>query len=86
MERKLIHRLQELPHEAVEFHTNEFMSLIRKHPIVRESPAPEKKVAALHDSDTAGVWSNKDGGDDGDPFDDDDGDDGEEEGSSEEED
>ena len=68
MERKLIHRLQELPHEAVEFQTNEFMSLVRKHPIVRDSPAPEKKTAALQDSETSEVWNADNEGNDGDMY------------------
>ena len=68
VERKLIHRLQELPHEAVEFQTNEFMSLVRQHPIVRDSPAPEKKAAALHDSETSGVWNADNEGNDGDMY------------------
>ena len=58
MERKLIHRMQELPHAAVKFQTNEFMSLVRMHPVVRDTPAPEKKVAELHDSQTSSVWNN----------------------------
>ena len=58
--RTLIHRLQELPHEAVEFHTNEFMSLVRKHPIQRDSPPIEQKVASLNDEDNMASWQSPD--------------------------
>lgn len=68
VERKLIHRLQELPHAAVEFQTNEFMSLVRMHPIVRQSPAPEKKAAALDDTETSAVWNAQNEGNDGDMY------------------
>ena len=48
-----------------------FMSLVRKHPIVRDSPAPEKKAAELNDKETSGVWSpgDADEGDAGDDLD-----------------
>lgn len=68
VERKLIHRLQELPHAAVEFQTNEFMSLVRMNPIVRQSPAPEKQATALEDTQTSGVWNAQNEGNDGDMY------------------
>lgn len=55
-----IHHMQELPHEAVEFHTNEFMSHVHKHPIQRDSPAIERKAAALGDEDKMVSWQSPD--------------------------
>jgi hypothetical protein len=46
-----------------------FMSLVRKHPIVRDSPAPEKKAAELNDTEASGVWD-PGGADEGDGDDD----------------
>ena len=64
--------MQELPHAAVKFQTNEFMSLVRMHPVVRDTPAPDKKVAELHDSQASGVWNAANEGDDVDIYEEDD--------------
>lgn len=40
VERRACLPLEQLPHEAVLFSTSEFMTLVRKQPITRDSPAP----------------------------------------------
>jgi hypothetical protein len=58
-ERKVAERrpclpLESLPHEAVLFSINEFMSLVRKHPVRRESPAYTFDAISLVDVSVGG--------------------------------
>ena len=57
-ERKVVERrpclpLEALPHEAVLFSINEFMSLVRKHPVRRDSPGYAFDVVSLVADDAA---------------------------------
>lgn len=51
VERRHCLPLESLPHEAVLFSINEFMSLVRKHPFRRDSPAFAFEAVSLVEAD-----------------------------------